>query len=299
MTNEDKIQSLQGQIFQLTEQVSILESKLSQHKITLDKFSHLEVMGFGLTELRQLWNNILEITEANNISHREAVSKFLKDIEEQYDSKLAFEKKVNEKRGELAQINRDLNNSQQNLFFNPLVGSSLSNLSQKGIGEQDIININQLVETIIAKESIMMDKSDNNNRVTNSNSSRSEYWKTLIEESKKYENIKVAIKEKQKSHDNLQKQINYLDKQKQEILKYLQMAISIIYTINNTVYYYKGFTDQFNKDLNYRNNSMSSSLSSLFNPFIFIINNNNNDMKKDKEEGDDNAEKKDKENSQK
>ena len=298
-TNEDKIQSLQGQISQLTEQVSYLESKINQHKMTLDRYSHLEAMGFGLTELRQLWNNILEIAEANNISYREAVSKFLKDIEEQYDSKLGFEKKVNEKRGELALINRDLNNSRQNLFLNPLVGPSLSNLLQKGIGEQDIININQLVETIIAKESIMMDKSDNNNRVTNSNSSRSEYWKTLIEELKKYENIKVAIKEKQKSHDNLQKQINYLDKQKQEILKYLQMAISIIYTINNTVYYYKGFTDQFNKDLNYRNNSMSSSLSRLFNPFIFIINNNNNEMKKDKEEGDDNAEKKDKENSQK
>jgi len=73
------------------------------------------------------------------------------------------------------------------------------------------------------------------------------------------------------------------------------MAISIIYTINNTAYYYKGFTDQF-KDLKYRNTNLSSLR--LFNPFIFIKNNNNNDMKKDKEEGDDNAEK-DKENSQK
>ena len=145
----------------------------------------------------------------------------------------------------------------------------------------------------------MMDKSNNNNKITNSSNSRSEYWKTLIEELKKYENIKVALREQQASRDNLQKQVNYLDKQKQEILKYLQMAISIIYTINNTVYYYKGFTDQFNKDLNYRNNSLSSSLSSkLPIPFIFIINNDNKDIKKDKERGDDNREK-DKENSQK
>ena len=298
-TNEDKIRSLQGQISQLTQQVSILESKIDQHRLTLDIYSQLQAMGFGLKELRQLWDLIGEISDANQIHHRDAVSKFFKDIQEQYDSKLGFETKINEKRDDLALINRELNNSRQNLFLNPLIGPSLSNLLQKGIGEQDIININQLVETIIAKDMMMTNKSDNNNRVTNSNSSRSEYWKTLIEELKKYENIKVAIKEKQKSHDNLQKQINYLDKQKQEILKYLQMAISIIYTINNTVYYYKGFTDQFNKDLNYRNNSMSSSLSRLFNPFIFIINNNNNDMKKDKEEGDDNAEKKDKENSQK
>ena len=125
-----------------------MESQINQHKVTLDIYSHLEAMGFGLTELRQLWDNILEISEANEISHREAVSKFLKDIEEQYDNKLGFEKKVNEKRGELLLINRELNNSRQNLFLNPLVGPSLSNLLQKGIGEQDIISINQLVETI-------------------------------------------------------------------------------------------------------------------------------------------------------
>jgi hypothetical protein len=130
------------------------------------------------------------------------------------------------------------------------------------------------------------DKSNNNNnKITNSSNSRSEYWKTLIEELKKYENIKVALREQQASRDNLQKQVNYLDKQKQELLKYLEMAISIIYTINNTAYYYKGFTDQFNKDLNYRNNSLSSSLSSkLPIPFIFIINNDNKDIKNIKRE---------------
>jgi len=153
-TNEDKIQFLQGQISQLTKQVSFLESQINQHKITLDKYSYLEAMGFGIKELNQLWNNLLEISEANEISHRDAVSKFLKDIEEQYDSKLGFEKKVNEKRTELVLINRELNNSRQNLFLNPLVGSSLFNLLQRGIVEQDITNINQLVENVTTKDII-------------------------------------------------------------------------------------------------------------------------------------------------
>ena len=74
----------------------------------------------------------------------------------------------------------------------------------------------------------------------------------LIEELKKYENIKLAIKKQQENHDKLQKQVNYLEQQKQEILKYLQIAISFINTINNKIYYYKGLLDQFNKDLNYR-----------------------------------------------
>jgi len=153
-TNEDKIQFLQGQISQLTKQVSFLESQINQHKITLDRYSYLESMGFGIKELHQLWNNLLEIAEANEISHRDAVSKFLKDIEEQYDSKLGFEKKVNEKRTELVLINRELNNSRQNLFLNPLVGSSLFNLLQRGIVEQDITNINQLAENVTTKDII-------------------------------------------------------------------------------------------------------------------------------------------------
>jgi len=112
--------------------------------------------------------------------------------------------------------------------------------------------------------------------------SRSEYWKGLIDELKKYENIKVAIEKPQENHDKLQKQVKYLNEQKQEILTYLQIAFSFINTINNRIYYFKGFLDQFNKELNYRNILLSSKLS---NPFIFIIN-NNDDGKKGKEHQD-------------
>ena len=114
----------------------------------MDIYRELEGMKFGLKEIKQLWNNILEIAEANGISHKEAVSKFLKDIEGQYDDKLGFEAKVNEKKDELALVNRELSNSRQILWFTPLVGPSLSNLFQKGIGEQDIIGINQIASEI-------------------------------------------------------------------------------------------------------------------------------------------------------
>ena len=45
-------------------------------------------MGFGLEELKLLWNTISEIGVANNIPLNEAQRKFFKDIEEQYDKKL-------------------------------------------------------------------------------------------------------------------------------------------------------------------------------------------------------------------
>ena len=48
-----------------------------------------------------------------------------------------------------------------------------------------------------------------------------------LEELKKYENIKLAIKKQQENQDKLQKQVNLLEQQKQEILKYLQIALKI------------------------------------------------------------------------
>ncbi len=103
-------------------------------------------MGFGLKELKQLWHTIREIAEANNIPPKEAVSKFLKDIDEQYDDKLGFEFKVKEKEEELAQLKNKINNNRLMFRLEPSIGPTLSNLLQKGITEQDILGISQLVQ---------------------------------------------------------------------------------------------------------------------------------------------------------
>ena len=42
-------------------------------------------------------STITEIAQANNVPHDKAVSKFFKDIENQYDKKLGFENKISEK----------------------------------------------------------------------------------------------------------------------------------------------------------------------------------------------------------
>ena len=225
-THTADLQSLQNQKIDLTNSLAYLQSQTSQHKQTMDIYRELEGMKFGLKEIKQLWNNVLEIAEANGISHKEAVSKFLKDIEGQYDDKLGFESKVNEKRDELVLVNRELSNSRQILWFIPLVGPSLSNLFQKGIGEQDIIGINQLVETCTGNtnfsNSVTGSQKENNSKDKdkdtingNKTTSRSEYWKILAGELKKYGNIRLAIKEQQENHHRLQKEVNHLNNQKQ------------------------------------------------------------------------------------
>ena len=275
------IQSLEKQKIDLTRSLGYLESQTSQHRQTMGIYSELEGMKFGIKEVKQLWNNILEIAKANGITHGEAVSNFLKDVEEQYDDKLGFEAKVNEKRGELALVNKELSNSRQILWFTPLIGPSLSNLFQKGVGEQDIIGINQLVETCTGnnnfsnsgfdpqKEGRTKDKGKDINN-GNKTTSRSEHWKLLADELKKYGNIRSAIKVQQENHDRLQKEVNDLNKQKQEMSADLQIATSFINAINNQISYYKGFMDQFNRDLNHRIN-LSSKFLHLF---ILIVNKN-------------------------
>ena len=74
---------LQNQIAQLQDQINYL-------KHTINISSELSKMGFGLKELKQLYGTIVELSLANNIKPDEAVSKFLKDIENQYRQKNGF-----------------------------------------------------------------------------------------------------------------------------------------------------------------------------------------------------------------
>ncbi len=130
-------------------------------------------MGFGLKELRQLWDTIREIAYANNIPSEEVVSKFLKDVKEQYDKKLGFEPEIKEKEKELYNLKNQLNAEKMALNLQPHIVPSLQQLFQNGVTEVDIINMNHLI-TKFAKNSyplniqkdskfnISNDKKDNN-----------------------------------------------------------------------------------------------------------------------------------------
>jgi hypothetical protein len=126
-----------------------LEYQLNQHKQSIDIQHQLEIMGFGFKEIKQLWNTILEITEANKVPYKEAVSKFLGDVDEQYDNKLGFESKVQEKKNEILNLKNQLNVDRLVLQLIPYIVPSLQNLFQKGVTEEDIINMNHLVSKLV------------------------------------------------------------------------------------------------------------------------------------------------------
>jgi hypothetical protein len=71
----------------------MLQDQVNQHQQTMNIYYQLEDMKLGFKELKQLRYTILEISKANKISPDKAVTKFLEDIEKEYDNKLGFETK--------------------------------------------------------------------------------------------------------------------------------------------------------------------------------------------------------------
>jgi hypothetical protein len=142
--NENKIKELWQQRNSLQNLVSFLGSQANMHRQTMNAFRELEAMGFGLAGLKQIWYTILEISNIKKITTKEAVSRFIKDVEEQYYSKLSFEDRVKEERDDLYQLKKKVHEHRQILQCQPFIGSTLQSLFQNGVSEQDIVGINQL-----------------------------------------------------------------------------------------------------------------------------------------------------------
>jgi hypothetical protein len=172
-----------------------------------------------------------------------------------------------------------------------LIGPSLSYLFQKGICEQDIIGISQLVEIctintdfsnsglgLHSKHSSQGTNNNNGNIIT----SRSEYWKQLIDDLKKYGNIKLAIKDQQEKRDVITKEIDELNKQKQEISVQCQNGIYFIEELYYKMAYFKEFTNRINKDLDNKIKVSSKSSGPL--PIFIIC--NSSEKNKEKEDKD-------------
>ncbi|HKU84279.1 MAG TPA: hypothetical protein VJP58_09575, partial [Candidatus Nitrosocosmicus sp.] len=137
----------------LKEEISILQKTKSGNEVLLDAskknwdtYCQLEVMKFGLKELKQLWHIITDISISKQIDSDDAVSVFIKDVEENYYEKLFFESRVIQKKKELEMINNQLILNRHVISAQPFVGTSMSQFYKNGITEQDIVELLQLFQ---------------------------------------------------------------------------------------------------------------------------------------------------------
>ncbi|MFY9870455.1 MAG: helix-turn-helix domain-containing protein, partial [Candidatus Nitrosopolaris sp.] len=118
---QEAIASLENKNRALDQQRSTLELFVNMHNQILSNYQHLETMGFGLKQLQFLWSTVNEIALENNIPVKGAVTKFLSDVERQYDNKLGFESKIESLRYEVNKLNQEQAMLRAGLILLPLV----------------------------------------------------------------------------------------------------------------------------------------------------------------------------------
>ena len=147
---EQDLQSLENKLTELNRVYGTLELRANMHAQFLHKYDRLENMGFGLEELDSLWNTLYEIAldKDNNMSTKEAITKFLSDIERHYNNKLGFEAKVESLRSEVNELYKEEARLRTELLLLPQVAPKLMKLSQSGVSEQAIINIARCIRKV-------------------------------------------------------------------------------------------------------------------------------------------------------
>jgi hypothetical protein len=153
---QDSVKMLQNEFNHLSQKCSSLEIMVNSHEQIISLFKDLDGMGFGLEELKLLWNTINEIAVANNIPLNEAPQKFVKDIEEQYGNKLGFESKVQNLKTEVNTLTQEKKRLHEELLVQPLVGPMLVKLIHIGVNEQDVINVAYSFKGILKVEAVVV-----------------------------------------------------------------------------------------------------------------------------------------------
>ena len=198
------VANIEIKIKNLKQQNSSLEQIAYFHNQTLSVYHELDSMQFGLKQLKQLRSTIIEIGDANGLSPDQAAQKFFKDIEHDYDNKLGFESKVEKLRLEVSNLSQDQTRLRSETLAQPLVGPMLIRLIQRGVTDQDIVDIAHIVER---HKTIGIDT------------------QLLISELEKYCSIKSAIQESNKENDRLKMEQESLQIQKQDIHRYYQSIV--------------------------------------------------------------------------
>ena len=149
----------------LQEECDRLERLTSIHRQKLSVYEQLRDMGFGLRELKLLFDTIKEVSAENKISDELAVQKFFGDIEKNYDNKLGYDSKlvglkseIEGLKSEIDKQNNELSAVQKVLASKNKVARALGELILFGFDDQQILNLAWALQSNIGnKESLEED----------------------------------------------------------------------------------------------------------------------------------------------
>jgi hypothetical protein len=198
---QQDLQSLENKLAELNRVCAKVELHANMHAEFLNKYERLEGMGFGLKELESLWNTIYEIAQDNNIPTREAITKFLSDLERHYNNKLGLEAKVESLTNRVNNLYKEETRLRTELISLPLVAPKLVKLTQAGVSEQDIIYIATLIEKYTASKD----------------------RQSFISDLEAYGSLKSSIQELSKQSEKLKNEVTSLETQRRYLSRYNQI----------------------------------------------------------------------------
>jgi predicted nucleic acid-binding Zn-ribbon protein len=211
----------------------LLEERGNYYRQTIDTHKWLHDNGFGLKELKQLSNTVMESALANDLSIKDSVKNFFKDLDKQYDNKLGFEKKVEELKNQIKDLENQIPGYKQYLELQIWAVSSLNHLNANGITNTDIINMNKLV-LIFRNNDFLSDPLDQNtdkrseNNSSNTKNNDTIYWQQFIAKLQSLKNINQEINKQISNLNILNKQIGILNNNKQQLEKaYIDMVSNL------------------------------------------------------------------------
>ncbi len=197
------------EIEQLKNNKKELEDQIGFIQLKLSKSQELENIGMGFKELKTIYETIIELSKANNISPKEAIEKFFNDLNE-YDDIISFKKKVEDLKKEAATLNTQITNNRATLLSQPQIGITLQKLFQNGILENDIEDINSILVTGGFDY-------DSDRTIINK--------KTLLSDLAKYLDIKLVIKSLEQKQSELTNNMTRLENQKENLQYNINLLI--------------------------------------------------------------------------
>jgi hypothetical protein len=198
-------------------ELRFLEERENYSRQSLDTLLELSYSGFGLTELKQLKNIIIEIAVSNDISIFKAGKKFFKDVENQYDNKLGFETKINEIRTEMKKLENEMPGYKEYLQLKVFMIGSLQYLHKFGVTDDDIISMTNIV-TAYLNGNITFDPNLQSESIIDENKliKKAYYWKSFISEIRNLGNINSQVIKQRSYLDTLKREIYDLNSQRQK-----------------------------------------------------------------------------------
>ena len=182
----EQVSLKKDELAKLKQDINLDQNILNSSKIKLDIINKLEMMGFGIQELRTLFNMLNEICGENNQSFDEIRKEFFDDVKN-YEEVIGSRREIDRLKNELKSLEAQTMKEREKYNAYPKILESLIRLSSAGISEDDIVKIDKILS--MTDYYLYKDKPLSK--------------ETLIDDLQKHGNLKLAIKNLENEKKNI------------------------------------------------------------------------------------------------